>query len=240
MKRAIILFSGGLDSTSCLYWAKDKYDAIILLSFLYGSKEDQVIEKTNKKFQKLLSLESKIISIPFLKEFSQSTETTLIENGDIPPVFSNFNELDNKDLTTKSARQVWIPGRNILFLSIAASFADSFSEPIDIIFGANKEEGQTFPDNTQKFITRMNKAITLGCLNDVKILAPFVNQSKLDMVLFLHNKNVPYEFSSSCYSVQGWTKDNKPIHCGRCESCLRRKRAFNTKELKDKTIYRTP
>ena len=75
MTKAIVLFSGGLDSVACLYWALQNYEDIILMSFLYGSKEDEVIEKTNKKFASLLSIESKIISVPFLGDFAQTAVT---------------------------------------------------------------------------------------------------------------------------------------------------------------------
>ena len=66
MSVAIVLFSGGLDSTACLYWALEKYDHIILLSFLYGSKEDNTISKVNNKFSTTLNLEEKVIELPFL------------------------------------------------------------------------------------------------------------------------------------------------------------------------------
>jgi 7-cyano-7-deazaguanine synthase len=238
MSIAIVLFSGGLDSTACTYWAIDRYDKVILLSLLYGSKEDEVIERVNQKYCSLLNLEGKIIAIPFLGEFAKIAGSKLSQQESKPPSFKDFSELNNEIKISETAKQVWIPGRNILFLSLAASFADSKEEPVDIIFGANFEEGATFPDNTKEFIDKMNEAIGFGCMNKVRIQAPFHDLMKIDIVNYLENRNAILDFSSSCYNVADWTKDGKPIHCGECESCLRRKRAFSNAEILDKTLYK--
>jgi 7-cyano-7-deazaguanine synthase len=237
MSKAIVLFSGGIDSTACLYWAKQKYSKIILLSFLYNSKEDQVIQSTNKYFSALLSIESKIISLPFLGEFGLDSKSSLIKSLSDPPEIKDFSQLNDKNLTLETAKKVWIPGRNILFLSIAASLADSLKQPVDIVFGGNKEEGQTFPDNTLEFVNKMNQAISLGCVNEVSIKSPFSDSVKGDIVSFLIEKKAPLDYTSSCYIVKTWSDDRKPIHCGKCESCQRRKRAFQDTKNSDPTIY---
>ncbi|MHA1304002.1 MAG: 7-cyano-7-deazaguanine synthase QueC [Candidatus Heimdallarchaeaceae archaeon] len=237
MTKAIVLFSGGLDSTACLYWALQNYDEVTLFSFLYGSKEDSVIQRTNEKFASLLSIPSKIISLPFLEDFIRKSGSALSLSSEKLPDFKNFEELDDMEITIESAKSVWVPARNLLFLSIAASAADSEGEPVDILFGANREEGQTFPDNTPEFIHKMNSAMELGCLNKVKVIAPFSNSVKKEIVLFLTENNAQYEYSSSCYQIKGWTSDGCPIHCGECESCLRRKRAFLKANKEDKTHY---
>jgi len=237
MSTAIVLFSGGIDSTACFYWAREKYDKIILLSFTYGSKEDEVIKSVNHKFSSLLSVEQKIISLPFLREFSEKIGSRLASSQETPPVFNSFEQLDDKNTVTKTTKDVWVPGRNILFLSIASSFADSFEEPVDIIFGANKEEGETFPDNTLEFVNRMNESIALGCLNKIQIIAPFHDYDKKAIVIYLDSIDAKTEFSSSCYNVQNWSENNQPIHCGKCESCLRRIRAFKLAKIEDPTSY---
>lgn len=237
MKNAIVLFSGGLDSTACLYWAKERYDKITLVSFLYGSKEDQTVRKVNKKFSSLLNTETRIFELPFLAEFSQIAGSSLSEKSEKLPKISNFNQLDDLEITLKTAEEVWIPGRNLLFLSIAASLADSTNQPTDIIFGANKEEGTTFSDNTADFVKRMNDSVELGCKGQVVIQAPFVELTKVDIVRFLHENKAKVEFSSSCYQVTEWTAEENPIHCGSCESCQRRKRAYISAKIDDPTKY---
>ena len=238
MTKAVVLFSGGMDSLACLYWAMERYEDILILSFLYGSKEDQAISKVSNKIASLLSIENKIIELPFLKEFSQKAKSSLVENNIELPKITSFEQLDQVELTSQTAKEVWIPGRNILFLSIAASFADSTKVPTDIIFGANQEEGTTFPDNTLEFVNRMNESIEMGCLNQIKIQAPFHDKDKREIVIFLERNQACISYSSSCYQIEAWTNDEQPIHCGICESCQRRKRAFQFANINDPTVYR--
>ena len=237
MSIAIVLFSGGLDSSACLYWALAKYEKILLLSFTYGSKEDEVIQQSNQRFSKMYNLESKIINLDFLGKLSMKSGSKLSSSETEPPEFSNFDQLDERELTLESAKSVWVPGRNILFLSVAASVADSYEDPVDILFGANKEEGTTFPDNTPEFVEKMNEAISLGCLNKVTILAPFNEHMKTKIVKFLIDKEAKFEYMSSCYQVKKWTEEGYPVHCGICESCQRKKRAFQESGFKDPTFY---
>lgn len=239
MNTAIVLFSGGLDSTACLYWALSKYEKIILLSFLYGSKEDETIAKVHKSFSSLLKLESTILELPFLEEFTRNSGSTLSKNGKDVPNIETFNQLNKEEIIVQTAKSVWVPGRNLLFISIAASYADSQKTEVDILFGANKEEASTFPDNTTDFVERMNESIKLGCINKIKVIAPFQEEHKQEIVKFLVNKDAAVEFSSSCYKIQGWTKEGYPIHCGSCESCQRRKRAFQSSKITDPTRYKS-
>ena len=235
---AIVLFSGGLDSSACLYWAIERYDKIILLSFKYGSKEDEVIKKLNIKFADIYNLESKIISLDFLEELSLKRGSKLASDASEPPEFSSFKQLDESKLTKETANQVWVPARNILFISAASAFADSYKDPVHIIFGANKEEATTFPDNTPEFVERMDGVISLGCLNEVSVLAPFNTKIKSEIIEFLVEKEAKFEYISSCYQVKEWTKEGYPVHCGICESCQRKKRAFQESGVSDPTFYK--
>jgi len=236
-KRAIVLFSGGLDSTACLYWAKKNYEKVEIISFQYGSREDKVIEKVAKKFAELLNVDFEIVPLPFLTKLSKKANSALFFDGSTLPTFKTFDELNDKELTEKAAKAVWIPARNLVFIAIAASIADSYLEPADIIFGANKEEAQTFPDNTTTFVKRMNKALELSCLNKVRLISPFGKMNKKEIVKFLNENNAAISYSSSCYNVHNWTGNGEPIHCGHCESCVRRKRAFQSAGIVDPTIY---
>lgn len=236
-KKAIVLFSGGLDSTASLYWALNHYEDILLVSFLYGSKEDEAIKKTNEFFASKLKVENKIITLEFFKEIIKQSNSSLVSDGKKVPSFNEFKQLDNLSVTEKTAKSVWIPARNLLFISIASAIADSFDQSVDIIFGANKEEGVTFPDNTPEFVDRMNEAIKYGCTNSIIVKAPFAENNKKEIIEYLIKNNAEIAFSSSCYELKGWTEEGKPIHCGKCESCMRRRRAFLHAKVLDPTIY---
>ena len=111
-----------------------------------------------------------------------------------------------------------MPNRNGLFLNIAGSYADS--EDYDyIIIGANKEEAETFSDNTTEFIDRVNKEFEYSTQKHPKVLAPLLNFDKNDIVRQALENAMPLEYVRSCY--QGGEK-----HCGVCESCMRLKNAL--------------
>ena len=137
---AVILLSGGLDSLVALGYSKLQMDINpeLALTFDYGQKAVLNEITASKKIAEYYGVTHKIIKLDWLKEI---TKTGLVSPNEVPK--QGFN-------TDESAKAVWVPNRNALFLNIAASFCDSFGYKY-IIFGANKDEGQTFPDNTELF-----------------------------------------------------------------------------------------
>ena len=136
------------------------------------------------------------------------------------------------DNPKESAKAVWVPNRNGLFLNIAASYADSgnFSH---IIIGANKEEGKTFPDNTKAFTNRISSAFEYSTLVKPKVLAPLINYNKNDIVRLALENGMPLDMVFSCY-------DSKKTHCGECESCERLIKAldYNNEKHYKNIIFR--
>lgn len=213
MTKSIILLSGGLDSLVSLALANDEYDIKLALTFDYGQKSVEREIFASKKICKFYNIEHKIIKLDWLKDI---TQTSLVSEKEIP--LTTLNDLSSDSFVEKSASSVWVPNRNGLFLNIAASFADSFEYDY-IIFGANKEEGTTFPDNTQEFIDRINAEFEYSTQKKPKAYAPLINLSKNDIVKTAIEHSVPLELTRSCYST-------KEKHCGVCESCVRLKRAL--------------
>lgn len=235
MKRAVVLFSGGLDSTACLYWAKKNYDEVIMLTINYGSNEEKVTNKVAKFFSKELNVLLKIIKLDFLGEFSKLRGTTLV-GGETPKVTAE--ELEKMEIAQETAKSVWVPARNVTLISVAASLLDALGGG-DIVVGFNAEEGATFPDNTPEFVERMNEMLKYGTMSEVKVVAPLINLDKGGIAKMLKELGAKYEYSNSCYMPQGFTEDGKPIHCGECESCVRRHRGLINAIGEDKTIYVT-
>ncbi|OGH97700.1 MAG: 7-cyano-7-deazaguanine synthase QueC [Candidatus Melainabacteria bacterium GWA2_34_9] len=214
MNKSIVLLSGGLDSLISLVYAKDEYNIQLALTFDYGQRAVKKEIDAAKTIAEYFNIEHKVIKTPWLQEI---TETSLVNTSqDLPSLDSN--ELDNPELTLNSAKNVWVPNRNGVFLNIAACFADSFSYS-HIIFGANKEEGTTFPDNTQEFIDKINEAFEFSTLAKPKVFAPLINLNKTEIIELALEIEAPLTLVRSCY-----TDEEK--HCGKCESCLRFKRAL--------------
>ena len=208
MNKSIILLSGGLDSLVSLGLKKEELNVSLALTFDYGQKSAEQEIEASEKICEYYKIEQKIIKLDWLKNI---TQTSLVSDKDIP----TGNELDNPE---NSAKSVWVPNRNGLFLNIAGSFADSYGYDF-ILIGANKEEGQTFPDNTQEFINAINKEFEFSTQKSPKVVAPLINSDKNDIVMLALRHGVPLELTRSCY--QGGAK-----HCGICESCTRLRHAL--------------
>ena len=165
-----------------------------------------------------------VIDLPWLARISNSSLTT---DEDIPEL--NVEDLDNLEKSKQSASSVWVPARNTVFTSIALSYAESVGAEI-IIVGWNGEEGTTFPDNSKEYLEKFNELIDAGSPDAIKIEAPAIDLNKEEIVKLGIEFDAPMELSYSCY--KGTDKQ-----CGVCESCMRRKRAFENIGIKDKSEY---
>jgi 7-cyano-7-deazaguanine synthase len=216
--KSIILLSGGLDSVVSL--AIHKEDVKLAILFDYGQKALNEEIKASKEIAKFYNIEHKIITLDWLKEISTSSLNT---NEEIPELTKD--SLNDKTITESSAKSVWVPNRNALFINIAACFCDA-NNYNSIIIGANKEEGETFKDNSSQFIEAINESLKNSTNNNVKVLAPLINYTKEEIVKIAIEKEIPFNLLYSCYS-------NKEKHCGKCESCLRLKRALELNNRQD-------
>lgn len=217
MVKSIILLSGGLDSLVSLGLKKEELNITLALTFDYGQKSAPTEIDASKKICEYYNIEHKVIKLDWLK---QITHTSLVSEDSVP----TGKALEKPE---DSAKSVWVPNRNGLFLNIAGSFADS--EDYDyILIGANKEEAQTFPDNTAEFINAINKEFEYSTQKKPKVCAPLINYIKNDIVMLALKHNIPLDLTRSCY--QGGEK-----HCGICESCSRLKHAL---EANNDTYYK--
>lgn len=217
MVKSIILLSGGLDSLVSLGLKKEELNITLALTFDYGQKSAPTEIDASKKICEYYNIEHKVIKLDWLK---QITHTSLVSEDSVP----TGKALEKPE---DSAKSVWVPNRNGLFLNIAGSFADS--EDYDyILIGANKEEAQTFPDNTAEFINAINKEFEYSTQKKPKVCAPLINYIKNDIVMLALKHNIPLDLTRSCY--QGGER-----HCGICESCSRLKHAL---EANNDTYYK--
>lgn len=210
MNKSVILLSGGLDSLVTLGYSKKHtdYNVQLALTFDYGQKSLEQEISTSKKICDYYKIEHKVIKLDWLKNI---TKTALVSEDEVPT--EGFS-------TTNSAASVWVPNRNALFLNIAASFCDSFGYNF-ILYGANKEEAGTFPDNTEEFRAQISKVFETSTLVHPKVIAPLINYNKNDIVKIAVEDKIPLEYVRSCYN-------SGVKHCGKCESCNYLKKALIT------------
>lgn len=204
--KSIVLLSGGLDSLVALGAFKDEYGIALALTFDYGQKSVRQEIYSSEKICDYYNVKHKIIILDWLKEI---TKTALVSEDKLPE--ENLG-------TYESAKKVWVPNRNGLFLNIAASYADSFGYDY-IIFGANSDEGTTFPDNTNEFRTKITESFEYSTMQRPKVVAPLIKKSKDDIVKIAIEKRIPLEYVRSCYG-------SEDKHCGKCESCMHLKQAL--------------
>ena len=204
MTKGIVLLSGGLDSLVSLGLGIKEYNVSLALTFDYGQKSVDYEIRASKDICDYYGIRHEIIKLDWLKNI---THTSLVSDKKVP-----------EKIDENSAKNVWVPNRNGLFLNIAGSFADG--ENYDyILIGANKEEAQTFPDNTQEFIDRVNSEFEFSTQKHPKVVAPLINYDKNGIVELALKNDIPLKFVKSCY-VGGMK------HCGKCESCIRLKNAL--------------
>ena len=212
MKKAISVFSGGLDCTvaTCVY---DNDYEIHAITFNYGQKAFAQELKASRKICEKMGWAHEVIDLPWLSDISNSSLNT---DDNIPEV--SEDDVDDRDKSSETASNVWVPARNTVFTSIALSYAESIGAEI-IIVGWNNEEGLTFPDNSEEFLNEFNELIKVGSPDKIRIEAPAINLNKEELVELGVKVGAPMKLSYSCYKGE-----DEP--CGVCESCVRRNRAF--------------
>lgn len=216
--RALVSFSGGLDSTVCLYWAIQNYSNVYALFFDYGQKALESEQRTVREICKEKDIELFEVSLGFLGEFSKSSLNKDHEN--LPESI----DLESKEETKRSAQSVWVPNRNGLFINAAASLLESKGGG-DLILGFNKEEAETFPDNSSDFLDQAERALYYSTKNQVKLVSPTLKMTKDEIYSLGLDLGVDMEKVWPCYK-----SGDKP--CGVCESCMRFYRAKKRAEEK--------
>ena len=214
--RVLVLFSGGVDSTTALALAINQYghENVVALSISYGQKHNKEIQAANQ-IAKYYQVEHIFLDLAKIFEYS---DCSLLNHSskEIPheTYAKQLSKTDGKPVTT------YVPFRNGLFLSSAASIALSKNCNL-IYYGAHKDDaaGNAYPDCSEIFNNAMNQAIYEGSGHQLQIEAPFVNKSKADIVKIGLDLNVPYHLTWSCYEG-----NDKP--CGKCGTCLDRQEAF--------------
>ena len=214
--KALVLFSGGVDSTTCLAIAVEKYgkNNVTALSISYGQKHTKEIQAA-EKIAEYYGVELKKLDLARI--FEGSDCSLLSSSGEDIPKESYAEQLKKTDGKSVST---YVPFRNGLFLSCAASVALS-NGCEEIYYGIHTDDaaGNAYPDCSEEFNNAINSAIYIGSGNALKVTAPFVNMKKADIVAEGLKLKVPYKMTWRCYEG-----GEKP--CGVCGTCRDRIAAF--------------
>lgn len=227
MKNALVLTSGGVDSTTALALAIEKYgkDHVIALSISYGQKHSKEIEAA-KAVAQHYGVEQLFLDLGLIFQYSNCS--LLQQSTEDIPEESYAEQIEKTGGETPVS--TYVPFRNGLFLSAAASIA--LSRDCEVIYyGAHADDaaGFAYPDCSPVFNNAMNTAIYEGSGHQLRIEAPFVNKNKSDIVAIGLKLGVPYELTWSCYEG-----GDKP--CGKCGTCIDRAAAFAANGVADPAL----
>jgi 7-cyano-7-deazaguanine synthase len=210
---AVVLLSGGLDSTVALADVVVRKPVVCALTFNYGQRAFKHELKAAQAIAAHYQVPHRVIALPWIAELLPTalTPASVLEARGVQ------EQKAKTDAELYDVNRVWVPNRNGLFLNIAACFAEAFKVNT-LIFGANAEEGADFPDNTPAFRDKLSEVFAFSTLTGVQVETPVGALNKTQIIERGLSLAVPFHLIWSCY-------EENDIQCGECPSCLRVKNA---------------
>lgn len=221
-KKAVVLLSGGLDSTTALYWAKSKGYAPTALAVRYGQRHVRELSAARAVAKKAgVPLHEVSFVLPWL-EGSSLTNRTL-----------KLPRIALAKIGLGAIPSTYVPGRNTIFLSLAASLADAIGAEV-LVIGANALDYSGYPDCRPPFLDAFSKVAKLGTKRgsqgkSLKVLAPLLHLDKKGIVRLAKKVSAPLSLTWSCYAG-----GSRP--CGRCDSCQLRAKGFREAGAEDPAL----
>ena len=220
MKRAVVLLSGGLDSSVAIIWQSEGFE-VYALSFDYGQKHNKELECAKATALKVGAAAHNIVTLQLnLWGGSSLTDSAM--------------EVEDGDITRTDIPMTYVPARNMVFLSVAASFAEAIGAQ-DIFIGVSEVDYSGYVDCREEFIRSMEETINKGTVmaaehgKKIRIHTPFINKTKSEEIQLGEKLGVDWSLTWSCYRG-----GEKP--CGTCDSCLLRAKAFSEAGVVDTSL----
>ena len=229
MRRALVLSSGGVDSTTCVAIAIDKYGSenVQTVSISYGQKHNKEL-KCAKDIAEFYGVKHYVLDLSQIFKYSNC-----------PLLMTSSEEIKHKSYAEQIEEDgecmvsTYVPFRNGLMLSAVASLAMSIypEDDVDIFIGAHADDaaGEAYADCSFDFVYAMNEAISLGTYKKVHVVAPLVDMNKKEVVKTGLALKTPYELTWSCY-------EGGDTPCGECGTCIDRIAAFEANGIPDPII----
>ena len=228
MSNAVVLLSGGLDSTTCLALAVDKLGAqnVSALSIFYGQRHEAELTcaRAVAKFYGVAHYELNAA------EIFRSSDSALLATSDTPLEKKSYAAQIEQNHSPRIA--TYVPFRNGLMISMAAAFADGlYPDDVELYIGVHSDDaaGNAYADCSALFVAAMKAAVRIGTYEKIQINAPFMCETKADVVRVGLKLGAPYHLTRSCYE-----RGDKP--CGQCATCLDRARAFELNGVADPAL----
>jgi queuosine biosynthesis protein QueC len=223
-KRAVIVLSGGLDSTTCMGIAKSRGYQLYPLTFSYGQRHEREVNQARKIAEHFNVREHRIVSLDFFRQLGGSALTD--RSIDVP-----------QGAEDPGIPVTYVPARNMIFLSLASAYAEVIGASA-IFTGVSSVDYSGYPDCRPEFIKSMNETINLATKAGVSehrlsIETPLMHLTKAETIRLGSRLNVPYELTTSCYN--GGEKA-----CGTCDSCRLRIKGFKEAGMRDPISYAIP
>ena len=224
MKKVVLILSGGLDSSILGFWLKKYYSAeLICITFDYGQKHRNELNYA-KNIVQLLQSEHHLIDLSFIKNVLMHSNSSLVN--------PKFN-VPHGEYTKQNMQSTVVPNRNSLMLTIAWTIACT-NNATAVAYGAHTGDHYLYPDTRPEYFQALNNALKLGtedvCNTQLKLIAPFINYSKSQIVLEGVKLHFPFELTWTCY-------EGGNMHCGICGACISRKQSFIEANVTDPTKY---
>lgn len=216
--KAVVIFSGGQDSTTCLFWARNRYDVVEAITFDYGQKHSIEIEQSKYICEKY-QIKQTIIDISFLDTL---VESALTSNGDV-------NKLNDKGLPSS-----FVPNRNQLFITLAHAYSQKIGADT-LVTGVCQTDYSGYPDCRENFIKSIQFASNLGSDSDIQIETPLMNLTKAETFLLAAKErclDVVIKESHTCYNGVREELHEWGYGCNNCPACELRKKGYE--EFKEK------
>ncbi len=215
--RVVVLLSGGMDSVTALYDAREHHEVVAALSFEYGSRHNHRELPLAAWHCERLAVAHRVIPLGFVGELFQSS--LLKSGGPIPD--GHYEEATMK--------QTVVPFRNGIMLAIAAGYAESV-EATALVIAAHAGDHAIYPDCREEFMSAMGAAIRLGTYAQLDVLRPFIELTKAQIARRGVELGIDFTRTWSCYK-------GGEVHCGACGTCVERREAFQRAGLVDPTTY---
>ncbi len=225
-KKAVVLSSGGIDSTTAMAIAKHEGFEIHSLSFSYGQRHLIELESARKIAASLGAAEHLVLNI----DLNKIGGSALTDDIDVP-------KADNRQAAPEKIPVTYVPARNTIFLSSALAWAEVLQSS-DIYIGVNAIDYSGYPDCRPEYIEAFERMANLATkagvegITKIKIKTPLINMTKAQIIRKGIELGVDYSLTHSCYDPS-----SSGLACGRCDSCILRKKGFKEAGVKDPARY---